>query len=552
MCPLVIAEDINTRIVSTKYNIPHHRYMEHQFEMVAKTLKGLEEVLAEELRQLGAMNVQPGRRMVSFEGDLAMMYRANLCCRTALSILRPIYKFIAKDADSLYELIKEYNWASVMTLDKTFSIDTTSHSTEFTHSRFVTYRVKDAIVDFFKDRFGPDQRPGVRLNDADVMINVHIDGDRVTISLNSSGESLHKRGWRVAQTEAPINEVLAAGILLKSGWRGDCPLVDPMCGSGTFLVEAALIAANIKPGSFRKSFAFENWHDYDSELFEKVLAENNERHDVPFKIYGADISPKAVAIAERNILAAGVDEYINLRIKPLQQWDAAPADGIPGVLVTNPPYGERINMEDMESLYKMLGTKLKRVFTGYHGWVISSNEDYLAHIGLTPSFKEDMQNGGLDCQLREYISFEGSKSDFRREGGEIKGDRPSRPEKKIRARKSDSEWKRDARERGMGGKEAHGHAPKKKSNPLEDMYRPKKGGYARNEERRRKFKEETAQQSEAEELLSRHRNPHALKSLGEAPKRPSIPRPEGPFMRTRRRWKRPDIDSSSDNKESED
>ena len=198
--------------------------MEHRFEMVAKTFKGLEEVLADELRELGAVNVEPGRRMVSFEGDLAMLYRANICCRTALCILKPIYKFIAKDADSLYEMVKEYNWSDVLTLEKTFSIDTTTHSSEFTHSRFVTYRVKDAIVDYFKDRFGPDKRPGVRLNDADVMINVHIDGDRVTLSLNSSGESLHKRGWREAQTEAPINEVLAAGIILRSGWRGECPL----------------------------------------------------------------------------------------------------------------------------------------------------------------------------------------------------------------------------------------------------------------------------------------------------------------------------------------
>ncbi|WP_286331170.1 THUMP domain-containing protein, partial [Duncaniella freteri] len=212
--------------------------MSQKFEMVAKTLKGLEEVLAEELRTLGAENVEPGCRMVSFEGDLAMMYRANLCCRTALSILRPIYKFIASDPDTLYEMVKEYDWGGVLTLGKTFSIDTTSHSNEFTHSRFVTYRVKDAIVDWFKDRFGPDKRPGVRLSDADVMLNVHIDGTRVTLSLNSSGESLHKRGWRVAQTDAPINEVLAAGIILKSGWRGDCPLIDPMCGSGTFLIEA--------------------------------------------------------------------------------------------------------------------------------------------------------------------------------------------------------------------------------------------------------------------------------------------------------------------------
>lgn len=518
--------------------------MEHRFEMVAKTFKGLEEVLAEELRALGAVNVQPGRRMVSFEGDLDMLYRANICCRTALCILKPIYKFIAKDTDSLYEMAKEYNWSDILSLEKTFSIDTTSHSSEFTHSRFVTYKVKDAIVDYFKDRFGPDKRPGVRLNDADVMINVHIDGDRVTISLNSSGESLHKRGWRVAQTEAPINEVLAAGIILKSGWRGESPFVDPMCGSGTFLIEAAMIAAGIMPGSFRKSFAFEHWKDYDSELFEKILEEYSEHRDVPFKIYGSDVSPKAVAIAERNILAAGVDEYVNLRIKSLQQWDAAPADGVPGVLITNPPYGERINTQDMEQLYKLIGNKLKRVFLGYHAWIISSNIDYLTAIGLTPSSKESMQNGGLDCELREYIIFEGTKSDFRKDGGILKENQADRGDRKRPARKSDGEWKRDARAKGMGGKEAS--PVRRKSNPLEDKYRPKKGGYARSEERRRKFKEETAARSEAEELLSRHRNPNALKSLGQSPKLPSIPAPEGPFMRTRRRWKRPGADNQTE------
>ena len=239
--------------------------MKERFEMVAKTFQGLEDVLADELKNLGAENVEIGRRMVSFEGDLEMLYKANMCCRTALRILKPIYKFIAKDTDALYEMIKEYDWTQVLSLDKTFSIDSVVNSEEFSHSRFVTYRVKDAIVDFFKDKYGPDKRPGVRLQDADVMINVHISGDRVTLSLDSSGESLHKRGYRVAQTDAPINEVLAAGIILKSGWKGDGPLVDPMCGSGTFLVEAALIAANINPGIYRKSFAFEQWNDFDEE-----------------------------------------------------------------------------------------------------------------------------------------------------------------------------------------------------------------------------------------------------------------------------------------------
>ena len=201
------------------------------FEMVAKTFQGLEEVLANELRNLGAENVEPGCRMVSFEGDKAMLYKANLCCRTALRILKPIYKFTASDTDNLYALTKEFDWSQVLDVDKTFSIDTVVNSDQFNHSRFVTYRIKDAIVDYFKDRYGQDKRPGVRLQEADVMINVHIDGTRVTLSLDSSGESLHKRGYRVAQTEAPINEVLAAGIILKSGWQGESPLVDPMCGS---------------------------------------------------------------------------------------------------------------------------------------------------------------------------------------------------------------------------------------------------------------------------------------------------------------------------------
>ena len=279
-----------------------------QFEMVAKTFQGLEDVLAEELRSLGATNVEPGRRMVSFEGDRAMLYKANMCCRTALRILKPIYKFTAADPDELYELIKEYDWSSVLSLDKTFSIDTVSNSEEFTHSRYVTYRVKDGIVDYFRDKFGPESRPRVRLQDADVRINVHIQGERVTVSLDSSGESLHKRGYRVAQTEAPINEVLAAGIILKSGWRGDCPFVDPMCGSGTFVIEAALIAAGINPGVYRRRFAFESWPDFDAELFDAIYNDDSRERTVDFPIIGCDMSPKAIAIATENVKSAGVGE----------------------------------------------------------------------------------------------------------------------------------------------------------------------------------------------------------------------------------------------------
>ena len=388
-----------------------------KFEMVAKTFQGLEEILADELRGIGSLNVQPGRRMVAFEGDLATLYKANLCCRTALRILKPIYKFTASDPDALYEMTKEFDWTSVLSIDKTFSIDSVVNSEQFTHSRYVTYRVKDGIVDFFKDRFGADKRPGVRLQDADVMINVHIDGNRVTLSLDSSGESLHKRGYRVAQTEAPINEVLAAGILLKSGWKGECPLVDPMCGSGTFLIEAALIAANINPGVYRKRFAFEQWKDFDEELFESLYNDDSQERTFDYKIYGSDISPKAIAIAEQNIKQAGVGRYIDLSIKPLSQWTEAPADG---VLVTNPPYGERISVNDMDGLYEMIGNKLKNVFKGYHAWIIGYQDEYFRRIGLAPSLKMPLLNGSLECELREYIIFEGDYKSFRREGHSLR------------------------------------------------------------------------------------------------------------------------------------
>ena len=528
------------------------------FELVAKTLKGLEDVLAGELRSLGALNVTPGCRMVSFEGDLEMMYRANVWCRTALSILKPVYKFTASDTDSLYELVKEYDWGSVLSLGKTFAIDSTVHSNVFTNSHFVLYRVKDAVVDWFKDRYGEDKRPNVCVEgEPDVKINVHIDGERVTISLNSSGESLHKRGWRVGQTEAPINEVLAAGIILKSGWKGEAPLVDPMCGSGTFLVEAAMIAADIAPGSYRKGWAFENWRDFDSELLERVLSEKERRVDIPFKIYGADVSPKAIAVAENNVLSAGVDDIVSLRVRSIRQWDKAPVDDTPGVLVTNPPYGERINPEDIQELYHVLGSKLKHVFCGYHSWVISSNMECMDRIGLTPSLSEEMQNGGIDCVLREYVTFEGKKEDFRRAGGVVKREKKEKSDRPVR--KTDAQWRREAGEKGMGGRSSDRRrensprdnqrkGPEKRS-ALSELYRPKKGGFARNEENRRRFKEETALRSEAEEILSRRRNEHALKGLGETPRQPSIPASDGPFMRTRRRWKRPDADTGNNNTE---
>ena len=240
--------------------------MKEKMDLVAKTFQGLEDVLAGELVNIGAEDVEPGRRMVAFRGDKTIMYKANFCCRTALRILKPFLTFKADDTDQLYEAAKQFDWDKLITPDQTFSIDSTVYSDTFRHSKFVTYRVKDAIADYFTGKY--NRRPSIRLVNADLLLNVHIAGNDVIISLDSSGEPLYKRGYRVAQTDAPINEVLAAGLIMKAGWHGQCNLIDPMCGSGTFLIEAALIAANINPGIYRQSFAFEKWKYYEPEILD--------------------------------------------------------------------------------------------------------------------------------------------------------------------------------------------------------------------------------------------------------------------------------------------
>lgn len=489
--------------------------------MVAKTMQGLEEVLAEELRGMGAVNVEPGRRMVSFEGDLEMMYRANLSCRTALRILKPVCSFEATDPDTLYEQAKEFDWGSILDVNKTFAIDSVVYSDEFTHSRYVTYRVKDAIVDWFQDRLGAGKRPGVRLEDADVIINVYISGRRVTLSLDSSGESLHKRGYRVAQTEAPINEVLAAGIILRSGWRGDTTFVDPMCGSGTFLVEAALIAANINPGVFRRGFAFEHWPDFDADLFERLYNDDSEEREVTCRIIGADISKRAIEAARSNLKSAGVARYVTLECKPLSQWDEAPAapEG-GGVLVTNPPYGERISAPDMDGLYRLIGSQLKHIFTGWHAWLIGYRDEYFDCIGLSPSSKLTLYNGALECQLREYVIFDGTYSEFRKSGHRLResvgedadGRRPSRGERR----------------------QSRDHGPRRRDDGRrDDSRRDFKGRDFKGRDRRDAGDRD--RYGEEENPLARRRNPHALKSLSN--KRPSLPPSEGPIMRPRG-WKK--------------
>nr|WP_255412477.1 THUMP domain-containing protein [Dysgonomonas sp. Marseille-P4361] len=381
--------------------------MRRQFTMIAKTMAGLEEVLAEELIALGANNLEIGKRMVSFEGDLALMYKANIHCRTALRVLRPVYTFNAKTTDEIYKKVKTMNWFEHLTEDSTFAIDAITFSDYFNHSKFVAYRVKDAIADYFMSKTG--KRPSVDTKNPDLLINFHIAHDKCTLSFDSSGESLHKRGYRVAQTEAPLNEVLAAGMILKTGWRGESNFVDPMCGSGTLLIEAALIAMNVPPGIYRKNFAFEKWKNFNSELFETIYNDDSGEREFKYKIYGSDILPEAIDIATKNIKSAGVEKHIELQVLPFEKYEKVPADS--GILVTNPPYGERIKPEDLSGLYEMTGERLKHVFMGYSAWILSYKKECFDKIGLKPTKKIQLVNGSLPCEFRKYDIFAGKRKD---------------------------------------------------------------------------------------------------------------------------------------------
>ena len=389
--------------------------MDNTFHLVAKTFGGLEDVLRDELIALGARNVEIGLRMVEFDGDLELMYKANLCCRTALRILKPIYTFEAADPDELYDAVREMKWEDYLTPDSTFSIDSTVHSNEFRHSKYVIYRVKDGIVDHFNDSVG--RRPSIRLIGADLLLNVHISGTSVTISLDSSGEPLSKRGYRVEQTQAPINEVLAAGLILKTGWRGDVPLLDPMCGSGTFLIEAALIAANINPGIYRQGFAFEKWPDFDAELFEQLYNDDSGERKPSVPILGGDIDAEAISIARKNIANARVGDYVNVKWQSIADWKENSPEGM---LITNPPYGERLKPDKIEELYALIGECLKKNFKGWHAWILGYRPELFDAIRLKSSVRYPILNGQLECSFREYVLFDGRYNDFRAAGGEIK------------------------------------------------------------------------------------------------------------------------------------
>lgn len=549
--------------------------MNQEFELIAKTFQGLEEVLAQELTELGASNIEIGRRMVSFTGDKAMMYRANFCLRTAIRILKPIKHFSAKTADEVYEAVKSIEWENYLDNMSSFAVDAVVFSNEFRHSKFVAYKVKDAIVDYFREKTG--NRPSVRINNPDVSFNIHVAEDQCTLSLDSSGESLHRRGYRQEQVEAPLNEVLAAGMILMTGWRGECDLIDPMCGSGTIPIEAALIARNIAPGVFRKEFGFEKWKDFDQELFDSIYNDDSQEREFNHKIYGYDNNPKANEIATHNVKAAGVTKDVILKIQPFQQFEQ-PAEK--SIIITNPPYGERISSGDLLDLYQMIGERLKHAFTGNDAWILSYRDECFDQIGLKPSVKIPLFNGALECQFRKYQLFDGKYKAFRsdNEGEEFK---PKREERAARPRRTGERvgYKKDGdrdrkpsfrgdrkREDGEGKErrsfdrkdsgERRSFSRERKAGDGKEFTRERRGEFKKefkkdfNRDSKREFKKDFDRDSKKDF----GREPRKEFKYKEEPKRPSRPSTDDgrPKQAPAPRYIHPKHDLEKDNNESND
>ncbi len=374
---------------------------------IVKTISGLEEVLAGEITELGGENIQMLKRAVSFEGDKRMLYKANYCLRTAQRILMPIFSFQMADEDDLYININNYSWENHLDLLKTLSVDAVVSGSELTHSHYVALRTKDAIVDRFRT-LNNGRRPSVDTENPHIRVNIHISGSTCNVSLDSSGASLHKRGYRVSNAEAPMSEVLAAGLIMLSGWKRDCHFIDPMCGSGTFIIEAAMIANNFPAGMYRKEFGFMHWPDFDEALWNEVTAEALDKQtEFDFQIIGSDISPKNLSSARANLKSARLHKDVTLMVSPISE--IKPPAGKPGIIMINPPYGERIRPNDIIGLYKSIGNVLKQEFSGYQAWIISSDQKALGFIGLRPSAKLPVYNGPLECRFEHFDLYRGSK-----------------------------------------------------------------------------------------------------------------------------------------------
>ena len=374
-------------------------------KFVAKTLFGLEKVLADELATLGAAEISAANRAVLFSGDIQLLYKVNYMSRTALSVLMPVREFWIKSADDLYKKCMQIAWDNYMDVDNSFSVVPVVQSHLFNHTGYAGLKLKDAVADYFRKVNG--RRPSVNPANPDILINLHISNDRVTVSLDSSLIPLFKRGYRQEQAAAPLNEVLAAGMLFISGWNASTNLIDPMCGSGTIPIEAGLISCNIPAGKFRKFYGFQKWKGYDSDIFRAIVERGEaEIRQSPVKISGFDISELAVSQAVNNVNSSGLRDCISLDVcdfKTLKIFDNE------GIIFINPPYGERLLPEETDSLYSMIGTALKHNFHGYTAWIISSNKESLKHIGLKTKEKHILYNGALECSFNKYELYEGKR-----------------------------------------------------------------------------------------------------------------------------------------------
>ncbi len=372
---------------------------------VVTTLFGLEEVLTSELKKHGITEHQQFQRAIKFKASKAQLYKLNLSLRTAIRILMHIKSFKALNDDQLYDGIYKIDWKEYFVPGRTIAVRSAVNSKNFNHSHYVALKVKDAIVDRFRDDLG--RRPTVDTENAEVSINVHVNGERVDVSLDSSGEPLFKRGYRTKQYIAPLNEALAAGMILMSGWDGGCDFIDPMCGSGTLPIEAALIARGIPPGILRKSFAFMNWLDYDEELYNRILETLLVSRPFHHKIMGYDISAMAIELAEDNVRKALLEDCISFQRKDFNELK--PMADRTGIIMMNPPYGERLREGQLENFYKNIGDRLKNNFQGYEAWILSANMEAMKFIGLRPSEKRELLNGKLKCKFNKYELFSGKR-----------------------------------------------------------------------------------------------------------------------------------------------
>jgi len=374
-------------------------------KFVARTLYGLEDVLSRELVMLGASGVEAANRAVVFEGDTSLLYKVNYCSRTALSFLKPLADFSIRTKDDLYAGCSRVRWDDFIGRDSTFSVVPVVNSPLFKHSGYPALVAKDSIADYFRKKTG--RRPSVDTANPDIVVNLHISNQKVTISLDSTVIPLYKRGYRIEQTIAPINEVLAAGIIQMTGWTGQTVLFDPMCGSGTIPVEAAMAALNIPAGKFRSFFGFQKWRDYDESLFNRIRSEADAGvTNRDLRIMASDISQDAVSFARANIANAGLKDVIAIQIADFKDMKSTEDHG---VIIMNPPYGQRLEKEDIDFFYGMIGTTLKHNFSGFSAWIISSNRESLQKVGLKPTAKKILFNGALECLLVNYELYAGSK-----------------------------------------------------------------------------------------------------------------------------------------------